>query len=73
MSDIFDWKGPITELVLNKVKSGVTDMVVSYIEGLPIMLGVSIGVYALLSMISKTFAKLGVVFVFAYGAVIVVA
>lgn len=57
---MFDWKGPITEIVTNtnKIKEGATDFVANYIESLPILLGVSIGVYALLTMISKTFAKI---------------
>ncbi|GGN65572.1 hypothetical protein [Oceanobacillus indicireducens] len=64
--------GFVTEYILNKIKSGATDIAVNYISALPIMIGVSIGVYALLNMISKTLAKFGVVGVFVYGALIVI-
>lgn len=53
-----------------KIKEGMTDILVEYISAIPILAGVSIGVYALLAMISKTFAKLGVVGVFGYGFLI---
>lgn len=68
---MLDWKGPVTQVILNKIKSGATEIAVDYITALPIVLGVSIGVYALLGMINKTLAKLGVVGVFLYGATIV--
>ncbi len=63
--------GFVTEYVLNKIKSGATDIAADYLSALPILIGVSIGVYALLQMISKTLAKFGVVGVFVYGASIV--
>lgn len=64
--------GIVTEYVINKIKSGATDIAADYISALPILFGVSIGVYALLGMISKTLAKFSVVGVFVYGAVIVI-
>lgn len=72
MTEMLDWKGPITNVVVGKLKDGLTELAVSYVEALPILIGVSIGVYALLSMFSRTFAKIGVFGVFAYGAVVVV-
>lgn len=51
----------------------VGDFVTDYILAFPILIGVSIGVYALCSMVSKKLASLGVVGVFVYGALIVVA
>lgn len=68
---MFDIKSPAA-WVTDKIKSGATDLVISYIESLPILLGVSIGVYALLGMFSKSLAKLGVVSVFAYGGLIII-
>lgn len=58
--------------ITDKIKEGATDLVINYIESLPIILGVSIGVYALIGMFSKTLAKFGVAGVFVYGALIVV-
>ncbi|WP_042148908.1 hypothetical protein [Paucisalibacillus sp. EB02] len=49
-----------------KFKEGMTDIALEYIAAIPILDGVSIGLYALCSMISKTFAKLGVIGVFGY-------
>lgn len=69
---MFTWEGPVTSLVINKIKEGASEIAVSYIESLPILLGVSIGVYALLNMISRSLAKLGVLGVFLYGGLIVV-
>jgi len=60
------------ELIVNKLKEGASNLLAEYISALPIILGVSLGVYALLGMISKTLAKLGVVGVFLYGALIVI-
>lgn len=73
-NDIFT-KGPIVrgwELVVDKIKEGAADLAISYIEALPIMLGVSVGVYALISMVSSKLAKLGVGAVFIYGGLVVV-
>ena len=72
-NDIFT-KGPIVrgwEIATDKIKEGAADLAISYIDALPIMLGVSLGVYALTAMISKTLAKLGVAGVFIYGAWII--
>lgn len=55
-----------------KIKNGITDITLDYISAIPIMIGVSIAVYALCSMISKTLAKLGVIGVFVYGTLIVI-
>ena len=74
-SDFFT-KGPVVrgwELTLDKIKEGAADLAISYIDALPIMLGVSIGVYALINMFSKPLAKLGVMAVFLYGGVIILA
>ncbi|WP_096269422.1 hypothetical protein [Paucisalibacillus globulus] len=64
MEYVGDWIGV-------KMKEGMTDIALEYISAIPILVGVSIGVYALCSMISKTFAKLGVAGVFGYGFLIV--
>lgn len=69
------FNGPIpvlVEKVGEKIKEGIADIAVDYISAIPIMLGVSIGVYALISMISRRLANLGVVGVFLYGALIVI-
>ena len=68
---MFEIKAP-TEWIADKIKSGATDLVISYIESLPILIGVSIGVYALLGMFSKSLAKFGVVGVFLYGGFVVI-
>ena len=68
---MFDIKSP-AEWMTDKIKMGATDLVISYIESLPILLGVSIGVYALLGMFSKSLAKFGVVSVFIYGGFVVI-
>jgi len=58
--------------LVDKVKDGLTDMAIDYISALPVLFGVSIGVYALLSMFSKKVASLGVFGVLGYGALIVI-
>ena len=71
---MFEIKAPAEygmEWITNKIKSGLSDMVADYITALPILIGVSIGVYALLNMISEKLAKLGVVGVFLYGGLII--
>lgn len=73
-NDIFT-KGPVVrgwELALDKIKEGAADIVINYIEALPVILGVSIGVYALINMFSSKLAKLGVVAIFAYGGLVTV-
>ncbi|MBT2599068.1 MULTISPECIES: hypothetical protein [unclassified Oceanobacillus] len=69
---MFQIQGPVIEIIINKIKNGATDLVINYIESLPILLGVAIGVYALTGMISKTLANLGVVAVFLYGAFVII-
>jgi hypothetical protein len=64
MEYVGDWIGV-------QIKEGMTDILADYISVIPILVGVSIPVYALCSMFSKTFAKLGVVGVFGYGFLIV--
>ncbi|MEN2467305.1 hypothetical protein, partial [Ornithinibacillus sp. JPR2-1] len=61
----------VGEWIGTKIKEGMTNIALDYISAIPILVGVSIGVYALLAMISKTFAKFGVVGVFGYGFLIV--
>lgn len=56
----------------DKLKDGITELAISYITALPIMVGVAIGVYALVNMVSSKLAKLGVVGVFVYGALVVI-
>lgn len=73
MTDLFGWKGAFTDWAAEKVKAGISELAVQYIEALPIMLGVSIGVYALVSMVNKSLAKMSVVGVFIYGGYVVIA
>lgn len=67
-----EWRGPVTYWVETKIKGGLTDMVTDYISAAPIMIGISIGVYALLNMFSSKVAKLGVIGVFLYGGLVVI-
>lgn len=60
-----------TDWMTDKIKEGATDLLAGYISVTPILIGVSIAVYALLGMISKTLAKLGVIGVFLYGGLII--
>lgn len=60
------------EWIADKLKDGITEMATDYVTAFPIMVGVSIGVYALVSMFNKRLAKMGVVGVFAYGALVVI-
>jgi len=62
----------VTDWITNKIKSGITDIIADYITAFPILIGVSIGVYALCSMFSKSFAKLAVIIVFGYGLLVVI-
>jgi hypothetical protein len=64
MDYVGDWIGA-------KIKEGMTDVLAEFISVTPILVGVSIPVYALCSMINKTFAKIAVVGVFGYGLLIV--
>ena len=68
---MFDLKSP-AEWLVDKIKSGMTDHLMEYVSAFPILIGVSIGVYALLGMFSKTLAKIGVVGVFIYGGFVVI-
>lgn len=54
------------------VLNGLETAVIKFLAGLPIMLGVSIGVYALISMFSKTLARYGVIVVFIYGTIVAI-
>lgn len=51
----------------------ITGFVSNLIIAFPILVGVSIGVYALVQMFSKRLASLGVVGVFLYGSLIIIA
>ncbi|MEN2468226.1 hypothetical protein, partial [Ornithinibacillus sp. JPR2-1] len=62
----------VGEWIGTKIKEGMTNIALDYISAIPILVGVSIGVYALLAMFSKTFAKFGVIGVFSYGLIVVV-
>ncbi|MFD2209358.1 hypothetical protein ACFSMW_06510 [Virgibacillus halophilus] len=78
MQEFHDYilKNPILKVwdfFVDKIKSGFADIAADYITAFPIMVGVSIAVYALVSMFSSKLAKLGVVGVFAYGALVVIA
>lgn len=65
------FEGPVIyglEKITDKLLSGfITDLIASF----PILIGVSFGVYALLQMVSKRLANLGVIGVFIYGALII--
>lgn len=66
---IWDMLGnKISDVILNGLESAM----LSFITGLPIMIGVSVGVYALISMFSKTLARYGVIGVFIYGGLVAV-
>lgn len=56
------------EKLTDKLLGGFID---NFIASLPIMLGASFAVYALLQMYSKRLANLGVVSVFVYGTLII--
>ncbi len=61
----FEWAG-------DQVKDIFVDLAIDYITVIPILTGVSIGVYALVNMFSKGLAKMSVVGVFGYGALLVI-
>jgi hypothetical protein len=70
---MLDIKGPViygVEWITDKLVSGFID---SFIASLPLMIGLSIAVYALLQMISRRLANLGVIGVFVYGALVAIA
>ncbi|GEL76305.1 hypothetical protein [Tenuibacillus multivorans] len=54
------------------IKELLANLLTDFILVFPVLAGVSIGVYALLSMISEGLAKLGVIGVFVYGGLLVV-
>lgn len=54
-----------------RIKEGMTEIAIDYISAIPILAGVSIGVYALCSMFSRGLAKLAVIAIFGYGFLIV--
>lgn len=64
--------GPITQLFIDNLSNGFESFIIDLITVSPILAGVSIGVYALIGMVSKTLAKFGVAGVFLYGALIIV-
>lgn len=64
-------KGPIIQLFEDKIKSGITDLVADYITAIPILLGVSVAVYAVCNMFSSKLANLSVFGVFVYGALVI--
>ncbi|WP_101844197.1 hypothetical protein [Halobacillus sp. Marseille-P3879] len=64
--------GIVTEWIVGRAKEGMTDLLAEYITVSPLLVGVSIGVYAFLNMVSKGLAKLGVIGVFLYGGMIVI-
>lgn len=66
-----DIKSP-AEWVADKIKSGMADHLAECISTFPVLIGVSIAVYALLGMFSKSLAKFGVVGVFLYGGFVVI-
>jgi len=61
-----------TEVFVDKLKEGMASILTDYISAFPILIGVSIGVYALVSMFSSKLAKMGVIGVFVYGALLVI-
>lgn len=70
---MFDFKSPAEyglDWITDKL---ISDFVTDFIAAFPILIGVSIGVYALVSMVSSKLAKVGVVGVFLYGALVVIA
>lgn len=62
----------LNDWMVSKFTNGLESFISDYISALPILLGVSIGVYALIAMMSKSLAKLGVVAVFLYGMIVVI-
>lgn len=64
--------GPATQLIINKLTNGFESFIADYITAFPVLAGVSIGVYSLIGMVSKSLAKMGVIGVFLYGALIVI-
>lgn len=71
---IFEHRGSgvMAKQFVDKIKSGYADFLVDYLSAFPILIGVSIGVYALLNMISSKLANLGVGGVFVYGALVII-
>lgn len=55
------------------LKEGMTDFIIDYTTAFPILAVISLGVYALVGMISKRLANLGVVGVFLYGSLVIIA
>jgi hypothetical protein len=56
----------------DQIKDFFIDLAVDFVTVTPILAGVSIGVYALVGMVSKGFARLSVAGVFGYGAILVI-
>ena len=73
---MIDIKNPVglgVEWAADQFKSVLAAFLADFITVIPVLLGVSIGMYALLGMISERLAKLGVVGVFIYGGLLVIA
>ena len=61
----------VNDWLTSKLQNGLESFIADYITALPILIGVSIGVYALIAMMSKGLAKIGVMGVFVYGGLII--
>lgn len=65
----------IRELVEEKGKeiiiNGIQDYLIDFVSVFPILTAVAFGTYICFSMVSKTLAKVGVIGVFFYGAIVV--
>lgn len=59
--------------ITDYLKESAINFIVDYITVFPLLAAISIGVYALISMISRRLASLGVIGVFIYGALVVIA
>ncbi|MGM8215192.1 hypothetical protein ACLIA0_06385 [Bacillaceae bacterium W0354] len=60
------------EWVSDKVKDAIVNFTADFITITPLLIGVSIGVYALINMFSSRLASLAVKGVFVYGALLVI-
>lgn len=67
--------GPVTygiKKLTDHLQEGMIDFVVDFITVFPILAVVSLGVYALVGMLSKRLANAGVMGVFVYGALVII-
>lgn len=62
----------LNDWITTKLTSTLESFVLDLISALPYLLGVSVGVYVLIAMVSKGLAKLGVGFVFIYGMFVLI-